>query len=668
MSTKKLSISKYEREFLSKPGVMKKLNSMASDYGVHVGEIITALRKENSKFDPGTVNAAGAVGLIQFYRDKSSSKEDNIKTINGKKYKLNDFPSMTILEQLDIADQYFQENFVKAGGQPGEIYNSIAYPKTMGKGNEYMVNDDPDSLIQKRNAPWVQNDTITRGSIADYGGWEHAQSVGYRDFYDNLSKELIGAASPKKDYAGFQKGYEPSDTPLADQEEQDLMDDGRSAFSTKRATDYNPTIYSDSSNVLDEIVLMDDNPNVTLKNSPLLPKPKRDLAKEIEDAKHKPEYRAVDELIRLPKREGGVKEVLNDLTAGNNSLRKTTTQASPETEYEDPALPEKVRQNLSHLLLKGKEFLLKGKKDPNIPQKSLGGDIFQGATSGFSLGSKTKNPLVTGLATVGGGIMAAVNYKKQQEEALQAEIEADDLFDSQALTAAKQNSKTVLSSYPSQGVESAGYFQAGKGGKIPQFNHGGKHDPPKSHADKARQFRAMRPLEGENYSRDFSQPSNTQSTHLGTTYEADGRYYATPSITNNRAPYASSVYHPQSFREAMDAGEGIPFDTQKEASEFAEGNWKLPKYPRPVYNAGGKIPNSNIEYQAEGGEVIEHNPFSLPGTDQHGEVNPIASNISKIQGDKHSAPSGGVGMEGGERIFSDQLYVDDSIYQSLKNI
>jgi len=106
--------------------------------------------------------------------------------------------------------------------------------------------------------------------------------------------------------------------------------------------------------------------------------------------------------------------------------------------------------------------------------------------------------------------------------------------------------------------------------------------------DKARKFRAMRPAVGENYMYDFSQPSNSHSTHLGTTYEADGKFYVAPSITNNKAPYASSVYHPQSFREAMNAGEGIPFDTQAEASKFAEGSWKLPKYPRPSFEHGGE--------------------------------------------------------------------------------
>ena len=93
--------------------------------------------------------------------------------------------------------------------------------------------------------------------------------------------------------------------------------------------------------------------------------------------------------------------------------------------------------------------------------------------------------------------------------------------------------------------------------KKKKYTHGGSHNTP-TNADKARQFRSMRPAVGENYMYDFSQPSNTQSTHLGQSFEADGKYYAIPSITNNRAPYADNIYHPQSFRQAMDAGEGIP--------------------------------------------------------------------------------------------------------------
>jgi len=125
------------------------------------------------------------------------------------------------------------------------------------------------------------------------------------------------------------------------------------------------------------------------------------------------------------------------------------------------------------------------------------------------------------------------------------------------------------------------------GGKVTKFQHGGSHVEPPTNADKARKYRMMRPAQGENYGLDFEQAPNTHSTHLSRTYEADGKYYSAPSITNDRAPYADNIYHPQSFRQAMTAGEGIPFDTEGEASKFAGGSWKLPQYPRPNFENGG---------------------------------------------------------------------------------
>ena len=161
--------------------------------------------------------------------------------------------------------------------------------------------------------------------------------------------------------------------------------------------------------------------------------------------------------------------------------------------------------------------------------------------------------------------------------------------------------------------------------------------------DKARKFRSMRPTVGENYMYDFSQPSNSHSTHLGTTYEADGKFYVVPSITNNRAPYASNVYHPQSFRQAMDAGEGIPFDTQEEASKFAEGSWKLPKYPRPNYKHGGphnsptkyeliaeRTKDKLMQYDPEGNSYFSVHPSGSGPTFQ--SMYPDLANEFNIQG------------------------------------
>lgn len=76
------------------------------------------------------------------------------------------------------------------------------------------------------------------------------------------------------------------------------------------------------------------------------------------------------------------------------------------------------------------------------------------------------------------------------------------------------------------------------------------------------------------------------------------------------------------------------------------------------------------DYLAEGGEMIQHAPGDLPKTDNNGSVTPVTKTIARINGDKHTAPSGGVGMEGEEsaRIYSDQLHVPADLVAQLSKL
>jgi hypothetical protein len=87
--------------------------------------------------------------------------------------------------------------------------------------------------------------------------------------------------------------------------------------------------------------------------------------------------------------------------------------------------------------------------------------------------------------------------------------------------------------------------------------------------EKARRARSIRPIKGEYFE---GQPEGSESTHLMSTYESDGKYYAAPTITNKTK---SGKYKSQSFDEAINAGELFEFDTPEEADAFAKGNWKL---------------------------------------------------------------------------------------------
>ncbi len=76
------------------------------------------------------------------------------------------------------------------------------------------------------------------------------------------------------------------------------------------------------------------------------------------------------------------------------------------------------------------------------------------------------------------------------------------------------------------------------------------------------------------------------------------------------------------------------------------------------------------DYIAEGGEMIQHAPGDLPATDRNGSVKPITETIARIEGDKHIAKSGGVGMSGDKpaRIYSDQLHVPADVLKQLMKL
>jgi hypothetical protein len=97
---------------------------------------------------------------------------------------------------------------------------------------------------------------------------------------------------------------------------------------------------------------------------------------------------------------------------------------------------------------------------------------------------------------------------------------------------------------------------------------------------------------------------------------------------------------------------------------------EIPKDTRVKAYGGptqGQHPQS--EYIAEKDEMVYH-PNDKPVTLGNGGLNQVAEDFSKITGDKHSAPSGGVQMAGGNEgyIYSDQIAVPKDLYNSLKGL
>ena len=78
------------------------------------------------------------------------------------------------------------------------------------------------------------------------------------------------------------------------------------------------------------------------------------------------------------------------------------------------------------------------------------------------------------------------------------------------------------------------------------------------------------------------------------------------------------------------------------------------------YKYGGKLPWSKPDYLAEGGEVVEYDMSNRPVA-YNGNLNRLSSDLAEIKGPSHNQPSGGVGMSGGERIFSDSMSIPPSL-------
>ena len=95
-----MPLDPYPNSFLKIEGVQQKLEQIADTNGFSVDELLSVIEKE-SAFDSSNVNdSSGATGLIQFIP----------KTAADLGTTTNDLKNMSVLDQLDYVDKYFQKN------------------------------------------------------------------------------------------------------------------------------------------------------------------------------------------------------------------------------------------------------------------------------------------------------------------------------------------------------------------------------------------------------------------------------------------------------------------------------------------------------------------------------------------------------------------------------
>lgn len=99
------------------------------------------------------------------------------------------------------------------------------------------------------------------------------------------------------------------------------------------------------------------------------------------------------------------------------------------------------------------------------------------------------------------------------------------------------------------------------------------------------------------------------------------------------------------------------FKNQRRMDEFSSAI-ALNNMPVQGVQSSGFYRNggfTNSAYKVEDGELLIANDRFPPDTDQRGRVKKIAPNTFKFFGDKHSDPSGGIGVLGGNDPFIDSL-------------
>lgn len=80
------------------------------------------------------------------------------------------------------------------------------------------------------------------------------------------------------------------------------------------------------------------------------------------------------------------------------------------------------------------------------------------------------------------------------------------------------------------------------------------------------------------------------------------------------------------------------------------------------YAKGGMLPG---QYVAEGEEIVEHNPWDIPVA-HNANTQQLSLTGTKLKGQKHSGPDGGIHASGGERVYSDQIKISDEDLKMFK--
>lgn len=163
-----------------------KVQQVSNDLNINTNWLLAVMYFESAKtFNPSIKNGIGSVGLIQFTRDKAGV---NYKTINGKKYLLDDIAKMSFIDQMDLVKEYYKEVFrilnLKTINSFVDLYLCTFFPRAVNQSNDYVFQTSglSSSKIASQNPIFDKNKDlkITKNEVIDH----------FKKYYNSVFNEI----------------------------------------------------------------------------------------------------------------------------------------------------------------------------------------------------------------------------------------------------------------------------------------------------------------------------------------------------------------------------------------------------------------------------------------------------------------------------------------------
>lgn len=168
------------------PDKLAKVQQVSKDLNVNPNWLLAVMYFESAKtFNPSIKNGIGSVGLIQFTRDKSGV---NYKTINGKKYLLDDIAKMSFIQQMDLVKEYYKEVYrmlnIKTINSFVDLYLVTFFPRAVNQPLDYVFETSglSASKIASQNPIFDKNkdQKITKKEVLDH----------FQKYYNSVFNEI----------------------------------------------------------------------------------------------------------------------------------------------------------------------------------------------------------------------------------------------------------------------------------------------------------------------------------------------------------------------------------------------------------------------------------------------------------------------------------------------